>query len=191
MKMIPKMLAIGCMAVTGLAQAFTLTEDFEGAFPAWESGWFGAHTDALNVYCPARGCTERGNNPDGLWLAGTGSSSQILVSFTGGFGDGVTSLSMDVAGFSPTTLSVWDKDGALIFAEEVTLTFGAFTDPGTYSNYTIASTNGIGAFGFSGIAAGNTSIDNITVGVVPEPGTYALMALGLASVVSLARRRRT
>lgn len=33
--------------------------------------------------------------------------------------------------------------------------------------------------------------DNVTVGAIPEPGTYALMALGLAGVAAAARRRRT
>lgn len=38
---------------------------------------------------------------------------------------------------------------------------------------------------------GNTfAVDNIAVTPVPEPGTYALMALGLAGVVLVARRRR-
>ena len=31
----------------------------------------------------------------------------------------------------------------------------------------------------------------VAVAAVPEPGTYALMGLGLAGVVALARRRRT
>jgi hypothetical protein len=33
-------------------------------------------------------------------------------------------------------------------------------------------------------------MDNLTVGVVPEPGTYAMMALGLAAIGGFAARRR-
>jgi hypothetical protein len=38
--------------------------------------------------------------------------------------------------------------------------------------------------------AGNVAYDNITVTAVPEPGTYALMALGLAGVMVAVRRQR-
>jgi len=35
-----------------------------------------------------------------------------------------------------------------------------------------------------------SGLDNLTVGVVPEPGTYAMMALGLAAIGGFAARRR-
>lgn len=180
------------LLAAGSAPAATFVEAFEAPFPAWESAWFGTQSDALNYYCPDRGCTDRGNNPDGLWLRGVnGSNGEIVVTFAAGFAQGIESLSIDVAGFATTTLRAYDVDGALIFAQAVTLTGGAFSDPGVYANYHIASTNGISRFGFDGGAAGNTSIDNIAVNVVPEPGTYALMAVGLAAVAGWARRRQT
>jgi hypothetical protein len=74
----------------------------------------------------------------------------------------------------------------------VTLTSGAFTDPGVYSNYTITSATGISRFTFSGAASGNTSIDNLVAitGSVPEPESLALLAAGLVVAGSAVARRR-
>jgi hypothetical protein len=185
-----------CVALSALAlgsaQAATYTEDFNAPFPAWESGWFGVNSDAYSYYC-ARPCADRGNNPDGLWLGGVdgpGTVGAIDVTFAGSFGAGITSLSVDVAGYQPTTLSAYDKNGAEIFSQSVTLTYGASSNPGVYSNYVITSANGISHFTFDGNASGNTSIDNLVVTAsVPEPQTCALMFAGLGLVGWAARRR--
>ena len=178
--------------MSGAANAAVLTEDFEGAFPAWESGWFGTNSTAQNCYGVGQG---RGNNPDGLWIAGAGqgcNSSPVTVTFGAGFAATLTSLSFDVAGFTPTTLSFFDKDGALLNAFNVTLTSGALTDPGVYVNYGTNSTNGIGGFSFTGAAAGNTSIDNIIANgsVVPEPASWAMLIAGFGLTGAAMRRRR-
>lgn len=170
------------------AQAVTLSEDFSGAFPAWESAWFGVNTDALNYYCHARGCVNRGNNPEGLWLAGTGGNGSVTtidVILGSAFAATVSSLDMDLATFSGGTVSVFDKDGALIFSQDA----GASS---AYVHYTINSGNGIGHFSISGSASGNTSIDNVAVNVsaVPEVQTWALMLAGLAATGALVRRRQ-
>jgi hypothetical protein len=189
------------VAVLGLGASVSMatifTEGFEGPFPAWESGWFGLNSDARNWNCGgALGCASRGNNPDGLWVAsvGGGSSVPIEVNFNASFGAEITSLVLDVAGYKPTTFSVFDMGGLSIFSQAVVLTLGAYTDPGTYSHYTIDSTNGISRFAFSGEAAGNTSIDNLVVNSVanpiPEPEIYALLAAGLSLMGYVARRRK-
>jgi hypothetical protein len=186
------------LAGLGSAQADTLTEDFEAAFPAWESGWFGVHSDARNYYCDGtRGCAFRGNNPDGLWLAGSTAPGAdpvlILVSFDPTFAGSLLSLTIDVAGYSASNLTATDKNGVVIFNQTVATTAGATTDPGIYTTYTITSNNGIGSFGFTGLAAGFTSIDNLvaTTAPIPEPASVALMLAGLAAVGAAARRHKS
>lgn len=184
-------------ASIGSAQAAMLTEDFEAPFPAWESNWFGTRSTGRNVYCGgALGCATRGNNPDGLWISDPvgGSSAPVEVNFDAAFGASLTSFRLDIAGYSPTTLEAFDSTNTLIFSQNVTLTAGAFTDPGTYANYTITSTTGISRFTFSGSAKGNTSIDNLVAitdtgnSTVPEPSTIALVGLSMFGLM-LARRR--
>jgi hypothetical protein len=182
------------LALSAGAQAATYTEDFEADFPAWESGWFGTQSNARNYYCfGALNCATRGNNPDGLWISNDagGSSSPVSITFAAGFAAGMTSLHLDVAGYAPTTLSAWDKDGNTIFSQAVSLTSGAYSDPGSYAGYTITSANGIGGFAFSGAASGNTSIDNLNVltSAVPEPQTALLMLAGMLAVGAVKRRR--
>ena len=174
---------------SGGARADVLTENFEGAFPAWESGWFGTQSNARNVYCGTLGCSDRGNNPDGLWIANAD------IAFDAAFGATLTSFSLGVAGFSETSLQAFDSANQLIFNQDVTLTRGAFTDPGVYANFTITSTTGISHLLFTGGGVvGNTSIDNLSAvtatAAIPEPQTYALMLAGLGVLGFVARRRR-
>ena len=95
--------AIGSMSHV---QAAVVTESFEGAFPAWESNWFGTFSNARNDYCDGlRNCTQRGNNPDGLWIADTSNGNTVNVIFDSAFGESLVSFKLDVAGYSNTTLS--------------------------------------------------------------------------------------
>jgi len=176
------------------AKAATYTEDFEADFPTWESNWLGLNSDLNNYYCGgARGCTQRGNNPDGLWAYG---QSSITVNFTNSFAASLQSLSLDVAGYVDTNLLAYDISNNLIFSSSVSLTSGAFTDPGIYANYTITSNNGISRFVFGAInASGNTSIDNViavtsVAAPVPEPEIYAMLGAGLGLMGWVARRRK-
>lgn len=182
------------LIVTGSAQAAVYTEDFEQDFPAWESNWFGTMSDAMNVYCIARNCTNRGNNPDGLWLGGT--SAGIQVNFDNAFGSSLTSFSLDVAAYGAGRfLSAYDMAGNLIFNQAVVPTSGAYSDPGVYTNFTINSSNGIARFEFSAGANGNTSIDNLIAitavqNDVPEPASMGLLGLGLLGVFAARSRRQ-
>ena len=184
------MLGLVASAFAGVANAATLTENFNSV-PGWEAGWFGTNSNAQNCYGVGAG---RGNNPDGLWVSNGGCfAAPVNITFNTAFAASLSNFSIDVAGFSATTLSFFDKTGALLSATPVTLTFGAFSNPGVYSHYSVTSTNGIGGFSFTGAASGNTSIDNLnaTVGArVPEPASWALMVTGFGLVGVAARRRK-
>ncbi|MBI5259943.1 MAG: PEP-CTERM sorting domain-containing protein [Burkholderiales bacterium] len=190
-------LAALAFALSQGASAAILTEDFEGAFPAWESNWFGAQSSARNYYCGgALGCTNRGNNPDGLWISDTngGTSSPASVVFTATFGASLSSLKLDIASYISTVLSAYDSNNNLIFSQAVANTSGAYTDPGVYASYTINSANGISRFELSGAAKGNISIDNLVATTqdanpVPEPTSLALVLAALVGG-TLAKRRR-
>lgn len=179
------------MAMTVTSSAALVFEDFEAPFPAWETGWLGTHSDLVNYYGVGTG---RGNNPDGLWpagIAGPNSVDPILVTFAPSVASTISQLSLDVAGYVDTNLRVVDALGTTIYDQPITLTFGAFTDPGTYAHYTIASANGIMSFSFtSPSSSGNTSIDNVEVTIVPEPAAAAVLgALGLVGFAAYRRSR--
>lgn len=186
------LVALFALAVGVSAPAAVLTEDFEADFPAWETGWFGLNSNARNYYGIGQG---RGNNPDGLWIQDDSPGDQnIRIVFGNAFALSLTSLSLDVAGYSQgTRLEFFDASGAVLGDFLITLTFGASSDPGIYANYGITSTAGIGGFRFyNSSPEGNTSIDNIVASsdalVIPEPSTW-LMVAPLLSLALLRGRR--
>jgi hypothetical protein len=167
--------------------AAILTEDFEAPFPAWETGWLGTNSNLQNFYGVG---FDRGNNPDGLWVG-----NQDTV-FNPSFGATLTSLAVDVAGYSTgTRLQIFDMSGSVLLDQLVSLTFGAGTDPGTYSNYSVSSLNGISKFSFiGGSPVGNTSIDNVVVSTatgaqaVPEPFTIIGTFVGGTAAVRMRKK---
>jgi PEP-CTERM motif len=183
------------------AHATVLTENFnEVPFGLWQNGWFGTNSNAENFYVQvgAGNANDRGDNPDGLWIASTtsgGTGSPVTVDFVSSFASTLTAFSLDVAGYTPTTLTFFDENGAILSATSVTLTDGGTSNPGIYSHYSITSVTGIGGFSFSGYAEGNTSIDNLSattgVAAVPEPSTWAMMILGFGGVGFMAYRRKS
>lgn len=184
--------AVLVLATIAPAFAGTLTEDFNAPFPAWESGWFGTNSNAQNFYGVGQG---RGNNPDGLWIDDPLRGDQdVLIQFNAGFAATLTSIYFDVAGYVPTNLRIFDASGVtLLNVAPIFDTYGAYTLPGTYVNYGVTSSTGIGGFEFYGsVPEGNTSIDNVvvTTGVpTPEPGTLVLLATGLLGGIGSIRRK--
>lgn len=193
------------LLLCGVAAAGTLTEDFNAPFPAWESAWLGANSNLENYYVVSGtgSHSDRGNNPDGLWLDdgnGIYGSSTVTIAFNPGFGATLTSFALDIAGHVPITLEIFDASNVNLLSTNVTLTYGALTLPGVYARYSANSSNGIGGFRFipppgGSQVEGNTSIDNVVAttqgeGGVPEPGTWVLLGTALLGLRILGLRRR-
>jgi hypothetical protein len=183
------------------AMALVYLEDFEAAFPAWESGWLGLNSNLTNYYGVG---ADRGNNPDGLWIEdgdGIHGTNSTIV-FNPSFGSTLTGFGIDVAGWTPARLQVFDMSNVLLLDTQIALTQGAWSDPGVYAHYSTTSDNGISKFAFVGTSGGqvegNTGIDNVTVsdglqereGVVPEPASMILWGIGLAGAALRKRSRR-
>jgi hypothetical protein len=184
------------LCVQEVAGATSLVEDFEAEFPAWESGWLGTNSNLQNYYGKGQ---ERGNNPDGLWLDdGDGIYNQdtVDIAFNPSFGNNLTGFAIDIASWVQSTLVVYDMNNLEIFKANVEPTYGAYTDPGEYINYSVSSNTGISKFSLfstGGQIEGNTSIDNLMVTLdksneisVPEPSVnlslFGFLAMGLGVV---------
>lgn len=189
---------IACMVLCFGASAGTLTENFDNPFPLWKTRWLASNSNLTNYYEETNSCDGidcRGNNPDGLWIAdGISGGSNSTITFNPVFAPTLTSFALDVAGYVPTNLLIWDKDGNTLLNTPVTLTSGALSDPGVYAHYSVTSGNGIGGWEFVGDnVEGNTSIDNVVVTTAgtatPEPSTYATLAGGVLILLAGWRRR--
>ena len=197
-------LTFGAHAAAG---ASVFSEDFNAPFPTWESGFFGINSNAVNALCGSRDCFERGNNKDGLFVAGPGQTSAIDVAFNSAFAGTITSFALDVAAVLPTTLLAYDISGNEIFRRNVSASLSGILTAADYENFLIESINGVGRFVFTDDSvlgdtstppAGSTLIDNLLVrtldpvtptpGVIPEPGSIALLALGLVGCFAVRRK---
>lgn len=195
--------ALLCSGV-GTAQAgpVTYTENFNNPFPGWQTRWLGLNSNLTNYYIEDNSCYGidcRGNNPDGLWIAdGIAGHQSTYITFNPAFAATLTSLQLDVAGYTPARLVIFDKDGNPLLNTLISLTGGAGTDPGTYATYSVLSLNGIGGWNFlyadGSQIEGNTSIDNVvaTAGgstTVPDPGSsLLLLGIGLAGLRAWRKR---
>ncbi len=184
------------------AMAITYIENFEAAFPAWKSGWLGMNSNLQNYYAVTGSYnnTYRGNNLDGLWLDdndGSYANDIVDIIFNPSFGNNLTSFAIDIAGYAPAQLQIFDKFNSLLLNTPIALTNGAWTDPGIYAHYAVTSANGISKFSFIGTSTpqieGNTSIDNVVVNyndaVIPEPASLSLLGLGLLGLLGLKKRK--
>ncbi len=208
LKRLSKYLAMAAFALgTHAAHAAVFTEDFNAPFPAWESGFFGVNSNAVNSICLARGCTDRGSSTDGLYVTGPGQTAAIDVSFNTGFAGTITAFAFDVAAVLDTTLLAFDSSGNQIFSQAVAASASGIPTAADYTRVVINSVNGISRFAFTddspanpfgGPPAGFTLIDNLLLttrdpvvtppGAVPEPGSIALLGMGLLGCLVMRRK---
>ena len=189
------LLKLSCGAALALgaslaAQAAVLKENFNAAFPAWESGWFAANSDAINHctvnYClvdgepTAPGPAVRGDSGSGMWLSSENgySSSPITITFEPTFGASLKALKLDVSAYVQSTLQAWDMKGNLIFSRKLKVNIYTDIPTSQYQKVLIRSSKGIASFSFSGYADGNTVIDNVVALTRAAPATGTEDAAG-------------
>jgi hypothetical protein len=126
-------------------------------------------------------------------------ANDAILTYAAGF---ETGFSFYYTSSTEATVTVWDGLGgtgnllgSLNLRAQYTDNCGG--DPtGTFCNWTAVGVkfDGIAKSINFGGTANQTGYDNITFGsdvpVIPEPSTYALMALGLAGIGLVARRRQ-
>ncbi len=108
-RLLAVVLALATLSGASAANAITLSEDFEAVpFGLWESGWFGTQSNAQNYYVVNNGASidNRGNNPDGLWVADGGASTPVTILFNPSFAASLSLFSFDVASYTQSTLTI-------------------------------------------------------------------------------------
>lgn len=131
----------------------------------------------------------------GAYSAGAaGSGSFILGFLTTSFSNanGVSGVGFDVL-FNDNGLLPYDA--LVTFGDNSQAIYGLGTGGGVGGYFGITSTNRIKAINFGpggGISqTGAFAIDNLSVGGVPEPASWAMLIAGFGFVDAAARRRRT
>jgi len=157
------------------AHAAILKENFDAAFPAWESRWFARVSDASN-YCTTNWClvdgiptepsnTVRGIAGSGLCLSSVGgwSSFPITITFIPEFAATIEAMKIDVADYVDATFSAWDVNGNLVYTKQLRVDDYRDIPTSHYQTLRFRSAAGVSHFTISGPSNGNTVVDNIVV----------------------------
>ncbi|MFN0185750.1 MAG: PEP-CTERM sorting domain-containing protein [Aquabacterium sp.] len=179
------------------APTAVLTEDFEATgqpldtplYPGFSHNGV-TYTGMAGVPAPHVWVASAGYNNFGAGVGVT--TSKVLTangdeSFVVTFASAVSAFGFDAYfnGLGPTTLKVFN--GATLL--------DSLTTPGGLNFIGHLGVTGVGpitSFSWVTTSGGqlNTGMDNLTTAAVPEPSTYALMAIGLFAVMRLSRSRK-
>jgi len=217
MKPIRYLVLLACMMVSSAAnaQVQACVEQFNDPLGDWQSNWLYLNTNLQNYYVASGVCDpdNRGNEPNGIWVSDDKecgsliSSNPVRIDFNPELADAATNFSLDAfACASGTTLTIYDKNGAVDSVVDVTSDCHSFTN-----NYAFNLTNGLSAIEWDSSnndIEGYNAIDNVEISgpincsVVQEPEipvpvptlrewSLALLAglLGLFAWSALRRRK--
>jgi hypothetical protein len=185
------------------ANADLLTETFDDPLGSFYSDWLGSNSNMGSYYLSNGSSSDldyRGNNPEGLWISdnqtfGGGVSGPLVeIVFDSAFGSLLTELSFGIEAFVQLEIFAFDMSDTLLGS--AVFSGGGFDFDHT-DIFSVTSTNGISRFvldssGYGGgQVSGNTSVDNFSVTTsVPEPGTLALLGIGLLGMGAARRRMK-
>lgn len=156
--------------------------------------------DSLTLFSPSAGSNSgyleassfipsAGSTSDTDWYLGYSVAGNPTNFGTGG---GISADSSSTAGFFVLIPGYFGGDAALIEVANGYVSNTTFSVSSTWSNQTIQSLGlapGTYTWEWSQNSDGSGARDSVTVNVVPEPSTYALLIAGLAFVVIGVRNR--
>lgn len=159
-------------------------QDFGTPAVTWSSQYSSSVFGYDGGYCFAdNGCWGAG-----LVVAGTNSlTATMTFQFASPLDEvgGFLNYARGDPSYGTATISVYDTSDNLIESDVLSFSTGGGYKPGQFVGF--SETTPIGYFSLTGAAIG---ITDLTVSVVPEPSTWALMLFGLAGLVFAGYRQR-
>jgi hypothetical protein len=195
-----KRLALCCFLIAGVASGATIPGLYNTG-QGLGDGMFDPHWQILSPLQQA--VTVNAASLPGTWLANTADSRWVWQS-SNGQPINVTRTfrtTFDLTGYDPSTAAIWgrwatDNDGLNILLNgngtgQTSPGFGSWTSFSLSGGF-IAGVNTLDfvVYDYGSIAGFRSEFQASSVDAVPEPGTIALVALGLGAVAFARRARR-